>query len=272
MIASLLLGAALALQATAPAAQAPQAVDRYPKAAASYLVSVDGRIVWAREPDTPRPPASLTKMMTALVLLETHWNPETEVTVSRAAAAATGSQAGLRQGEAARAGDLLAVMLVASANDACLALAEQASGSAAAFVARMNDRAKELGLESTHFEDPCGHDAAGQHTTARDLLALAQKALENPEFARLAAMPSVEFTTKKGRSIRLESANKLLGRVEGVAGVKSGYTPKAGKCVVVYAQRGATRVFIVLLDSPDRWWTAAGLTFAAFDAARSGRF
>lgn len=272
MIASLLLGAALALPAAAPAAEASTAPDRYPRAAASYLVSVDGRIVWAREPDTPRPPASLTKIMTALILLENQWNPEAEISVSRTAAAATGSRAGLRAGETARAGDLLAVMLVASANDACLALAERASGSAAAFVTLMNERAQALGLTATHFENPCGHDAPGQRSSARDLLTLAQKALENPEFARLAAMPSLTFKTMQGRSIKKESANKLIGRVEGVTGVKSGYTPKAGKCVVVYAQRGATRVFIVLLDSADRWWTAAGLTYAAFDAALSGHF
>jgi len=269
LIASLLLGAALAVAAPQ---QDPEAawVDRFPSAAASYLVSIDGRIVWARAIDTPRAPASLTKIMSALVLLEGTWRDDEEVVVSRRAAKATGSRAGLREGDGARAGDLLTAMLVASANDACLALAEWAAGSSEAFVDRMNRRAGELGLSATHFEDPCGHDAPGQRSSARDLLALAGKALAIPEFARIAALPSMTFKTRQGRTLSGESTNKLVGRLDGVAGVKSGYTPEAGQCVVVFAQRGATRVFVVLLDAPNRWWTAAGLTQAAFDEARSG--
>lgn len=263
---ALLLGIALAAPA-APATE-PSAVDRFPSAAASYLVSIDGRIVWARAIDTPRPPASLTKMMTALVLLES-WRPDDLVTVSRRAAAATGSRAGLRKGDRVSAGDLLTAMLVASANDACLALAEHRAGSAETFAALMNARARALQLTATHFDDPCGHDAPGQRSSARDLLLLAQRALENSEFARRAALPSASITTDQGRVLRFESANKLLGRVEGVTGVKSGYTPEAGKCVVAFAQRGVTRVFVVLLDAPDRWWTAAGLLQAAFEEAGS---
>lgn len=269
MIAAVLLGAALALPAAAPASDEPATPDRYPKAAASYLVAIDGKVVWAREPDTPRLPASLSKIMAALLLLEGDWKPESEVVISRTAAAATGSQAGLREGERMSAGDLLTAMLVSSANDACLALAEHASGSAKAFVAGMNQKARALQLHSTHFEDPCGHDAPQQRSSARDLLVLAEKALANSEFSRIVALPSASLKTKGGRSITVNTGNHLLGRVEGVTGVKSGWTPGAGKCVVVFAQRGETRVFVVLLNSPDRWWTAAGLTQAAFDAAQA---
>ncbi len=269
MIAAVLFGAALALPAAAPATGEPATLDRFPKAAASYLVSIDGNVVWAREPDTPRLPASLSKIMTALVLLEGDWKPEAEVVISREAAAAIGSRAGLREGEKMSAGDLLTAMLVSSANDACLALAEHVSGSAQAFVAGMNEKARALQLPSTHFEDPCGHDAPQQRSSARDLLALTEKALASSEFARIVALPSASLKTKGGRSITVKTGNHLLGRVEGVEGVKSGWTPGAGKCVVVFARRGATRVFVVLLNSPDRWWTAAGLTQAAFDAARA---
>lgn len=267
MIAAVLLGAALALPAPAPGE--PATLDHYPKAAASYLVAINGRVVWAREPDTPRLPASLSKIMTALVLLEGDWKPESEVVISREAAAATGSRAGLREGERMSAGDLLTAMLVSSANDACLALAEHASGSAKAFVAGMNEKARALQLPSTHFEDPCGHDAPQQRSSARDLLALAEKALAKSEFSRIVALRSASLKTKGGRSITVNTGNHLLDRVDGVVGVKSGWTHGAGKCLVVFARRGETRVFVVLLNSPDRWWTAAGLTQAAFDAAQA---
>jgi D-alanyl-D-alanine carboxypeptidase (penicillin-binding protein 5/6) len=260
--------AAILLSATAAA---PPPADRFPKAAASYLVAIDGRVVWAREPDRPRPPASLTKIMTALVLLEGSWEPDAPVTVGPKAAAATGSRAGLRAGETLRAGDLLTAMLVSSANDACEALAEHASGSAEAFVAAMNARAAALSLTATHFDNPCGHDAPDQRSSARDLAALSEKALSHPEFARAVALPSAELKTAAGRRLRLPSGNHLLGSVRGVAGVKTGYTPSAGKCLVVLAERDGVRVVIVLLDAADRWWTAAALVEEAFDAARSPR-
>jgi len=262
LIAAILLSAAVA--ASPPA-------DRFPKAASSYLVVVDGRVVWAREPDRPRPPASLTKIMTALVLLEGDWNPDAPVTVGPKAAAETGSRAGLRAGEMVRAGDLLTAMLVTSANDACEALAEHAAGSARAFVASMNARAMSLGLAATHFENPCGHDAPDQRSSARDLATLAEAALSHPEFARVVALQSATLRTSGGRRIHLRSGNHLLGNSRGVAGVKTGYTPDAGKCLVVLAVRGDVRIVIVLLDAADRWWTAAALVEEAFDAARAPR-
>jgi len=268
-----LIAAAFVLAATAAAESPPAAPpeDRFPKAAASYLVAIDGRMVWAGKPDEPRPPASLTKIMTALVLLEGDWRPEAPVAVSRAAAAETGSRAGLRAGEKLPAGDLLTAMLVASANDACVALAEHAAGGVPAFVAAMNARAAALGLAATRFENPCGHDAPGQRSSARDLLALAEAALAHPEFARAVALRSAEVKTTGGRRVALKSGNHLLGRSPGVIGVKTGWTPEAGKCLVVLATRDGVRVMIVLLDAADRWWTAAALVEEALDAARAPR-
>ena len=275
MIAAALVLAAAATTGVAPVAAAPPTaappVDRYPKAAAAYLVAIDGRIVWAGRPDEARPPASLTKMMTALVLLEGDWKPEAPVIISRAAAAQTGSHAGLRAGEIVAAGDLLTLMLVASANDACVALAEGAAGSVPAFVAAMNARAAALGLAATHFANPCGHDAPDQRSSARDLLALAERALTHPGFARAVALESADVKTAGGRRITLPSGNHLLGSSPGVIGVKTGWTPAAGKCLVVLAERAGVRVLIVLLDAADRWWTAAALVEEAFDAAARTR-
>ena len=242
---------------------AAEPLDRFPGAAPSYLVAVDGNLVWARAPDLPRAPASLAKILAALVALESPPSAEW-LTVSHRAASATGSRIGLRPGEQVRVADAVAAMLIKSANDACLAVAEQLSGSGAAFASRMNRRAAELGLSGTRFVDPCGHDALGQHTTARDLWTLARVALENPEIRRMVALSSVRLETRSGRVLQATTSNALLGRLPGADGVKTGFTPDAGKCVVVHAVRGGRDVMLVLLGAPDRWWTAAALVERAF--------
>lgn len=260
--------AALALGA-GRAGAAGRLADPYPAVtAASYLVEVDGRPLWGRAPDQPRPPASLTKIMTALLLLERDWAPEAVVTVSRRAAGETGSRLGLRAGDRLTARDALRAMLIGSANDACLALAEHAAGGARAFVARMNRRAAALGLAATHFENPCGHDAPDQRSSARDLLALTRAALALPEFRLTVGATRVRLSTRGGRSFDLVNHNLLVGRVEGARGVKTGYTPRAGKCVVALAVRAGVEVLVVLLGAPDRFWNAAGLVDLAFEASR----
>lgn len=260
MIAGALLGAALL-------AAPPTTTDPFPAAAASYLVAIDGRVVWEKNATTPRPPASLTKLMTALVLLDGDWDPDAAVVVSPRAAGATGSRAGLRAGESFSARDLLTALLVTSANDACVALAEHAAGSVVPFVAAMNARAKTMGLAATRFANPCGHDDPAQRSSARDLLALTEATLRHAEIARIVALPSATIATSRGRQIRVKNGNHLLGRSRGVVGVKTGYTPGAGKCLIAAAERDGRRVVIVLLDAPDRWWTAAALVEKAFDAA-----
>lgn len=261
MIPAVLLGAVLA--------SPPPPLDRYPKAAASYLVAIDGRVVWARDADRPRLPASLSKLMTALLVVDGAWDEAAPVKVTAAAAAETGARAGLRSGETLAAGDLLTAMLVSSANDACAALAEHVAGSVPAFVAKMNARAKEMRLPATTFANPCGHDDAKQRSSARDLLALAEAAMARPEIASRVALREATITTAKGRRIALKTGNLLLGRSQGAYGVKSGYTPGAGKCLVAAAERDGTKVLIVLLDAADRWWTAAGLLELAFDEAHA---
>jgi D-alanyl-D-alanine carboxypeptidase (penicillin-binding protein 5/6) len=253
----------LAVAAVAALLVAAEPVDRFPDAAPSYLVEVDGNVLWARAPDAPRAPASLAKMLTALDALASP-PPGEWLTVSRRAAAVTGTRLGLRAGEKLRVKDAITAMLVASANDACLAVAESLAGTGAAYVARMNRKAAELGLSGTRFVDPCGHDAPGQRTTARDLATLARAALANPEFRRIVALPSVRVETGAGRVIEAGTSNALLGRLAGTDGVKTGFTPQAGKCVVAHAVRDRRDVLVVLLGAPDRWWTAAALVERAF--------
>lgn len=271
--------------------------DPYPKAAAAYLVTVNGALLWAHAADAALPPASLTKIMTGLLLAEDEAGsaraPGTSdvadapgadarapvgsrrrdeiIVVGREAAAATGSRLGLREGDRLRRGDLFDALLVGSANDACLALAADAAGSVARFVERMNARAKTLGLRDTAFRNPCGLDAPGHVASARDLLVLAKKAMREPAIARAVAKRAVEVRTLDGRVLRKASGNLLLGRVPGIVGVKSGFTNRAGKCLVAMVRRGGDEIVVVLLNAPDRWWSASILiddAFAALDAAR----
>jgi len=248
----------------------PAPADAYPSAAAAYLVVVNGVELWARAPDRALPPASLTKILTALVLLD-DWRPESIVTVSATAAAATGSRIGLRAGDRIRLGDAFDALLVGSANDACLALAEHAAGSADRFVERMNAKAVALGLAASRFRDPCGFDQPGHLASVRDLHALAARAMQSPAFARAVELSAVELRTQGGRRLRKTSSNLLLGRVPGAIGVKTGYTRGAGKCLAALVRRGRDEVSVVLLDAPDRWWAASILiddAFAALAAAR----
>ena len=264
-----LLLAVLATLAASAAQASEPTVDLFPRAAAGYLVAINGKPRWARAPDSPRPPASLTKVLTALVLLEDDWQPHAEVVVSARAGHASGARLGLRAGDRAYAAELLEAMLVASANDACLALAEAAAGSARAFVERMNRRAAAIGMSSSHFEDPCGFDQPRQVTTPSDLLLLTEVALSRPAFAQAIAQERGEVHTLGGRRLPYATSNLLLGRLDGARGVKTGQTSNAGRCLIGLATRGTTQVIIVLLDAPDRWWTAAVLIEEAFRAAQS---
>ncbi len=257
----LLIGFAAGGAAAAPV------IDRYPRAASAYVVAIGDTVKWARAADRPLPPASLTKLMTAIVLLESDWDPAAIVTVSPRAARAIGARAGLEAREQLTAASLLAALLVRSANDACIALAEHHSGSVERFVARMNERASELALSGTHFENPCGLDAPGHRSTANNLLRLARLAAKFPSVAALAASTKVDIATRAGRKLTLRTTNPLLGRLDGAIGLKSGFTAEGGRCVIVLARRGGVDVWVVLLNARDRWWTATALVEDAFHGA-----
>jgi len=238
--------------------------DAFPTVAVAYAVEADGTVLWAGNAAKALPPASLTKIMTALLVIERD-QLEAVVRVSAAAASETGARIGLRAGDRMKVRDLLTAALLRSANDACHALAQWYAGDERSFVAAMNARAQALGLRSTHFVNACGHDAPGHRASALDLLALARAALRLPEFGRLAALPSARILTADGkRRFDLRTTNALIGRLDGAAGVKSGYTNKAGKCILALVRRGSHEVLLVLLNAPNRWWDAHGLAEAAF--------
>ena len=234
----------------------------------SYLLQVNGHTYRERNQNARRPPASLTKIMTALIIIE-NCRMDEVVTVSPGAARETGSRIGLRRGQRLTVRDLLAATLMASANDACRALADHAGGSQKAFVAQMNARARSLQLEDTRFTNACGHDSAGLYSSAHDLAILAERALRLPVFADLVARRSMRIATVNGnRSFHLRNMNRLIGRYPGACGVKTGTTPKAGQCLVALAERGDRKVLLVIMHARNRWLTAPAMLDAAF-AARS---
>ncbi len=238
-----------------------------PGVAAAYLVRVDGEPVWGDAADRRLPPASLTKLMTALLIVQ-DYTPDAVATVSARAAAATGSRLGLKTGERMRVGDLLGAALIGSANDACLALAEWSAGSEANFVERMNQRSVDLGLADTHFANACGFDAKGHYSTANDLARLADEAMRAAPIADLVARIELRLTDAGGqRNFHARNRNALIGRYRGAIGVKSGYTAKAGTCVIALAQRGEVRVLLVMLGGKNRWWDAHALLDRAFEHA-----
>lgn len=255
---------ALWLTVSAPCMAQSAPTDRFPELAASYAVVVNDRLLWAKDMDAARSPASLTKLLTAIELLDNGWEPTALATVSVAAARAEGSRAGLRAGEVLMLDDLLTAMLVRSANDACVALVENSAGGLPQFAYRLNRRARLLGMARSNFVHPCGLDARGQTTTVRDLLALAKAAAARPEILQRSGAIRAQITTQRGRRLSLNNTNLLLPMDLGVIGLKTGYTRQAGDCLIAVAERDGRRAMLVLLDAQNRWWGASAALEQAF--------
>ena len=213
---------------------------------AGVLWTGDGRSLWEREPRAERAMASTTKIMTALVVLENTELTDT-VVVSATAARVGEAGVGLYAGQRITVGDLLEAMLVRSGNDASVALAEHVAGSVDAFVALMNEKARSLGLEQTAFTNPHGLDAPGHHTSAADLATLSAIAMSDGRFASAVRVPRVSITRADGTRVTYENSNRLLIDYPGATGVKTGWTNKAGYCVVASAERNGIPLLAVVL-------------------------
>jgi D-alanyl-D-alanine carboxypeptidase (penicillin-binding protein 5/6) len=248
----------------AQAAGAANARDAFAASARAYLVRADDRTLWAHASDASMAPASLTKLMTALLVIDAV-PPDDIVVVSANAARAHGARIGLTAGTRIRAAELVVAMLLASANDACTALAEHAAGSEAAFVARMNTHARALGLRATRFANACGFDAPAHRSSAADLARLADAFLADSRLAGIVAAPARVVHAEDGRSFAAANTNALIGRVPGAIGVKTGYTARAGHCLIGLVERDGVRVLVVLLGARDRWWDAVAMIERAFE-------
>jgi len=241
---------------------------------AGLLFDVDsGEVLWAHRPEIRRPIASLTKMMTALLIAERH-RPGERVLVTRKAVGVEGSRIGvLRPGRRVPLRGLFAGLILASGNDAAAALARHDAGSIAAFVARMNERAAELGLECTRFAGPSGLQDRGNRSCAYDLAALARADLADRWVAATVRRRALELSFPvKGGTLSLANNHYFVQRgVPGVpgarvTGVKTGYTDGAGRCYVTSARLGGAHLGVVLLDSEDPLRQVPALLRAGFVA------
>ena len=212
-----------------------------------------GQVIFEMNPDVPRPVASVTKVMTILLAMERldagQLRLEDEVTISRTAAGMGGSQVLLDVGERQTVRVLLESMIVGSANDAAVALAEAMFGSESACVDRMNRRAAELGMNNTHFVNCTGLPAEGQQTTARDVAVMSRQLFAHPAYFDFSTTWLDDIDHGGGRVTQLVNTNKLLRLCDGCDGGKTGSTREAGYCVSATARRGGMRLVAVVLGA-----------------------
>lgn len=227
---------------------------------AVVLTADTGTVLFEKDGHTPRPVASTTKIMTALLALEAaQERGDPLVDITQEMVAVEGSSMGLQAGDSISLTGLAAGMLLASGNDAANAAALYLEGSLESFAARMNQRAAALGMEDTHFVTPSGLDGEdaqglGHLSTAYDMALLARAALEDQAFRQLCSSPSlaVEFAEPVKR-VTYTNHNKLLAQYQGCVGVKTGFTKEAGRCLVSAAERDGALLIAVTLNAPNDW-------------------
>ncbi len=247
-----------------PVVRAEKAVPKVSAASAVLMDAGTGRVLYEKDGHTRRLIASTTKLMTALVALESGHDLGETVTIDRAWTGAEGSSIYLRPGEEVTLEALLYGMLLRSGNDAALAVAGHCGGTVEQFVARMNRKAQELGMEDSSFANPNGLNAERHYSSAWDMALLARACLENEELAKIVSTKSITLGTRT-----FTNHNKLLWRYEGCIGLKTGYTEKAGRTLVSAARRDGLTLICVTLNAPSDWADHAALFdygFANYEA------
>ncbi|MBU1092519.1 D-alanyl-D-alanine carboxypeptidase [Patescibacteria group bacterium] len=226
------------------------------KASAVVVTDLDtGKVLFAKSADTQLAMASITKIMTSVVVLNSKTNLNEIYMVPEEATKVTGSQIYLLANEKMTIQNLLQSALIGSANDAAYALAYNTAGSEEKFVELMNNYAKFLGLENTHFTNAWGADDPNHYSCARDLAKLTGIALQNETFRNIVATEKTVITDVTGKlKHSLENTNKLIGKYVNIIGVKTGTTDGAGESLVVAAKGESNQTVVaVLLNSPDRF-------------------
>lgn len=226
-----------------------------PLLSASGVLLIDalsGEEIYSISKEQRRPMASLTKIMTALMILERHDLDET-VVVPPMAEQIGGSTVGIKPGQRLSVGSMLKALLLPSANDVAYTLAMFSGKSVGTFVSQMNDRALALGLKNTHFANPAGLDNAMQYSTPRDLAWLTLAALQHESFREMVGTRSARIVASDGTEFDLRNTNEMLHFNEQVLGVKTGTTDGAGECLIVLFREKESLYLLILLDSKDRY-------------------
>jgi D-alanyl-D-alanine carboxypeptidase len=242
-------GALGASHSKAPTIKAPAAI---------VIDAGTGAVLYAKREHMRRPIASTTKIMTAIVAME-HLKPNDIVVVTREAARVPYGE-GLRAGERVPVWKLYYGLLLASANDTAVALAVAAGGTRERFLRLMNEKARALGLRRTHYRSASGLIDEGNYSTVHDLAVLTRYAFGNARFQAIVATKTKRVWWRPPTRAKVyENHNKLLWRYRGADGVKTGWTTKAGPCLVASASRHGVRLIAVVLDSPDHYGDTARL-------------
>jgi serine-type D-Ala-D-Ala carboxypeptidase (penicillin-binding protein 5/6) len=255
----------IALVPVTAGAQQPAAAVPSPEVGMASGVLVElgsGKVLWAKDERAQRAPASVTKILTALVVLE-HSKLNDRVTITPEARAAPGGRIFAEVGWSFSVEDLLWGLMLQSGNDAAIALAQKVSpdGSVGGFVNLMNERARQLGAKDSHFVNPHGYDEPGHVTTAQDLALITAAAMRNRKFGEIVGSKTHDLTWGDGQSHTFINHNKLLWRYPGTVGVKTGYTDDAGHTLVTAVRRNGTTLVAAALASPNPY----GETIALFD-------
>nr|WP_302596231.1 D-alanyl-D-alanine carboxypeptidase family protein [uncultured Cellulosilyticum sp.] len=245
----------------APASSEQKTSSTMAETARSYILMEEssGKVLLEKEADTPYPPASITKIMTLLLINEAiaqgKINWDDTVTISEHAAHMGGSQVFMEPGEEQTVRDLVKCICIASANDAAVAMSEYVAGSEEQFVQMMNDKAKELGMNNTVFKNACGLHVEGHVSTARDIAIMSRELVKNyPEITKVVTtwMDSIVHRTRRGESeFVLSNTNKMLKWYSGITGLKTGYTPEAKHCVSATATRDNMGLIAVIMGAQD---------------------
>lgn len=207
--------------------------------------------LYEKNPDYSLLPASLTKLVTAMVALESY--PRDQV-FTFSGRNVEGQKMGLVKGESLTMEDAIKALLVYSANDAAYLLAENYPGGTSEFVSAMNDKAFSLGTVSTRFENPTGFDGGNHKTTARDLVKISKAVLESREIMEIVSRKEVEIVgLSSGKRYLLSNTNKLLAEVDGVLGIKTGWTENARENLITYYNKDGKKILVILLGSQDRF-------------------
>ena len=234
--------------------------DGIPKTSAASVIVVDantGKILYEKNADQIRPPASTQKLLTALIVAESGFL-DRPVTVQPTDTMADPVKLNIKAGDTYQRIDLLRALLVKSPNDVARCLARDNAGSIDAFAEVMNRHAQQLGAVHSHFVNPNGLPVPAQYSSARDLSLIARAAYANSTIRSIVCLPQLVFRYANGRTRELENTNKLLRRLPYCNGMKTGYTDAAGKCLIASGSRAGREVIVVVLgDSSSRVWRDA---------------
>ena len=222
----------------------------------AYLVDADSKtVIYALNETEKRPIASMCKIMTLLLTFEAidagSFGLDSEVLVSENAAGMGGSQVFLESNASYKVSELVKSIVVASANDASVAMAEKIAGSEESFVAKMNERAKQLGMENTVFVNPTGLPKNGQYSCARDVSIMFGELLKHKDYFKFSKIWMDEIKHPEGRKTEISNTNKLIRFYDGCDAGKTGYTSEAGHCICCSAERDGMRLISVVIKAPD---------------------